>query len=62
MSVDKTEPLPCPFCGKEPKIRYSDDAEEWVVYCPHYGEGCVAAPTAEGKTEAEALAAWNTRA
>ena len=62
-----TELLPCPFCGGEATIRHdSTDAEywgweEWWVEC--INTQCKMQPES-GRTfdtEAEAIAAWNTR-
>ena len=57
---------PCPFCGREPRRmdRASSVAESptgwcWFIYC-HCG-GYAANAHIYGKTEEEAIAAWNTR-
>jgi Lar family restriction alleviation protein len=49
-------PRPCPFCGGEAET-YRMIEPWWMVYCTRcYAE------TADYKTEAEAVAAWNRRA
>jgi len=67
---------PCPWCGEYPKIAEDGgSAGPWFCVwhdCPpveggkarHYGEslGCISISTAWFHTEAEAIAAWNTRA
>ena len=45
--------LPCPFCGREPRLV---DLAGYEVLC-----GC-GASMVTGPTQAEAIAAWNTRA
>lgn len=45
---------PCPFCGGEPRLE--DDCCEWWVECLK----CWGRLGAD-RTEAEAVAAWNTR-
>lgn len=71
------ELMPCPFCGDLPSIvQFGQDGDGyWLVMCDGDDgrmqpspEGlrrhrhCDAAPEVEGATEAEAIAAWNTRA
>lgn len=54
-----TELLPCPFCGGEARLSkdaFGNTILEWV-YCMSCGAQC-----GNGYTEAEAIAAWNTRA
>ena len=58
-----TELLPCPFCGGEADI--SDEGndtepERYWAYCTN--PSCFVEGTAVYATEAEAIAAWNTRA
>lgn len=58
--------LPCPFCGGEAELHqtYDMDTNEvdgWFVWCNN--KECECTPeTREHFTEAEAIAAWNTRA
>ena len=58
--------LPCPFCGGEAEAHQTydidtGDVDGWFVICRN--KECTAWPeTAEYPTEAEAVAAWNTRA
>lgn len=56
-----TELLPCPFCGGEARIFHFSSAirdEVWRAVCDK--PFCAQGP--DGYTEAEAIAAWNTRA
>lgn len=59
------ELLPCPFCGVEAEVHpaYDIDTDEvdgYFVICRN--KNCTAWPeTDEYPTEAEAIAAWNTR-
>lgn len=58
-------PLPCPFCGTEPKLERKQLGPEttlflfWVV-CPK--NGCGVAFTHGAWTETDAVTAWNVRA
>jgi Lar family restriction alleviation protein len=62
-----TELLPCPFCGKantlkiqKPKGRYTAP-DNYFVVCDVKDDGCGASGGIK-RTDAEAIAAWNTRA
>ena len=60
------ELLPCPFCGGEAELHPSYDMETdsvdgWFAWCNNKECECVP-ETREHFTEAEAIAAWNTRA
>ena len=62
-----TELLPCPFCGGEAvldKVDEGADYRPWFWYTVHCSNrDCVCASLCqEYETEAEAIAAWNTRA
>jgi len=50
--------LPCPFCGGEARIFALQIGKGWRVVCSK--PFCAQGPN--GYTEAEAIAAWNTRA
>ncbi len=64
--MDGTTLLPCPFCGGEASVRVLeyDDCMVWGVFC----ESDLESEYSHGHyvdnypTEAEAIAAWNTRA
>lgn len=58
MTDSKTELLPCPFCGGE-AYHYAPGPVEHHIACRNY-ETCGA--DIKRNTEAEAIAAWNTRA
>lgn len=51
--------LPCPFCGSLPKSGDSTYGY-WLIFCSDENN-CLAQPSVELKTEAQAIAAWNTR-
>lgn len=51
----------CPFCGKQPYEPVDTSYGCWAVACRDDNE-CAVQPRADGHTEAEAIAAWNTRA
>lgn len=50
---------PCPFCGGRPSAPTDEGYGYWVIACR--GADCLVDPCADGNTEAEAIAAWNTR-
>lgn len=52
---------PCPFCGNDPVPDYcsSTDGPAYLFHCQ--AKDCPAWPNVQGETEAEAIAAWNTR-
>ena len=58
-----TDLLPCPFCGGEAQVQhqsrklYGDTVDWYGVYCKKQFCGYVSGH----QTEAEAIAAWNTR-
>ena len=62
--TDNTELLPCPFCGGEAAIVPTLDTtvREWFVTCGNLECNVLACRTKRYYTEAEAIAAWNTRA
>lgn len=61
-----TDLLPCPFCGGQAEIHATHDVDTgeidgWFVWCNN--KRCECKPeTNDYTTEAEAVAAWNTRA
>ena len=61
--MTETKLLPCPFCGKEPKLKKTKHTEPDIFYwvgC--YNSGCIALPVVMSwETRAEAIAAWNKR-
>lgn len=58
MSDSNATLLPCPFCGDEAHISMSSDG--YGVEC--WNRRCIDMQLEEIPTEAEAIAAWNTRA
>ena len=52
-----TKLLPCPFCGGEAQVARTATGY-WAAYC----EEPMCGRVGNFKTEAEAIAAWNTRA
>jgi hypothetical protein len=62
------QPLPCPFCGKRPKIRREPasppeiNAPYWIVGCPLRPDPCPVEAMAIGTTRSVAIKLWNTRA
>lgn len=59
MTAEPLKPLPCPWCQKPPTIRNVFNmfgmVESVNVYCPEHTHGF------KGKTQQEAIAAWNRR-
>lgn len=55
-----SELLPCPFCGGEAEMHYDANGSKWVA-CEN--RECAIQPYLyrTKRTEAEAIAAWNTR-
>jgi Lar family restriction alleviation protein len=57
------QPLPCPFCGGEPTtFKHIHDENFDPTYYVECQNDCPGQPAIDGDTEAEAVAAWNTRA
>lgn len=55
--------LACPFCGEVPAVTYDEHPRTgayWTVICDNGACPC-ASVYADKPTEAEAIAAWNTR-
>lgn len=59
MTVNNNELLPCPFCGGEVSIKIHDYSNGTRLYTPKCK--CGAGIVEVFHTEAEAIAAWNTR-
>lgn len=57
--TEPTDALPCPFCESQPTAHNDTDGPFWVVACGNLE--CAAQPETSGKTEADAIAAWNRR-
>ena len=59
-----SELLPCPFCGGEAALvpTLETTVREWFVTCSNLECSVLACRTKRYYTEAEAIAAWNTRA
>ena len=55
--TDETTLLPCPFCGGEAHMSLSSDG--YGVEC--WNRRCIDMQMEQIPTEAEAIAAWNTR-
>lgn len=57
-----SELLPCPFCGGEARtaVKSYGDTHYWRIYCDVIG--CAFGSSGVYHSEAEAIAAWNTRA
>jgi hypothetical protein len=52
--------LTCPFCGKLPLRACDTSYGYWSVVCGD-GNECAVKPDAQGGSELQAIAAWNTR-
>ena len=53
---------PCPFCGGNPKVgSLGGDKENWCIWCENCLLAC-AETGVSGKTKADIIKAWNTRA
>jgi len=57
--------MPCPFCGKRPKVCPDTGYGAATVFCPDEND-CPVQPVADadlkaGETVADAIARWNTR-
>lgn len=59
-AIEAAALLPCPFCGGKASADFADDAPGFEVGC--FNPDCPAEPSIWKYTEAEAIAAWNTRA
>ncbi|MBQ9002157.1 MAG: Lar family restriction alleviation protein [Eggerthellaceae bacterium] len=58
-----TDLKPCPFCGGKAEIHQNDDSGMWHVNTMHCGnDSPFHHAYVIADTEAEAIAAWNTRA
>jgi hypothetical protein len=51
--------LPCPFCGTAPIWAASHFTDDFEIQCPN--QKCLVFICVGGKTESEAMTAWNTR-
>jgi len=53
-----SDPLPCPFCGEEPKARPTRQGD-YLIECEH--EACWARAYVGAINRVEAVRLWNTR-
>ena len=51
---------PCPFCGREAQMYYSNDYESVFIHCKKWGNGCAGQSSTHIKEE-DAIGQWNTR-
>ena len=60
--MNRTEPLPCPFCGRIPEVDMKDGAgaAKWHVHCDWDGE-CPVNVFCFGPTREQAVGKWNRR-
>lgn len=62
LHAERCDLLSCPFCGGDPMTEFAQTPEGDGAYFVHcQNDGCPAWPNTQGCTEAEAIAAWNTR-
>ncbi|MGE8143027.1 Lar family restriction alleviation protein [Novosphingobium sp. NPDC080210] len=61
-AIEAAALLPCPFCGGDATPDYSNIEGEAAYHFHCQNGDCPAWPNVQGYTEAEAIAAWNTRA
>ena len=61
MTIKKTEPLGCPWCGKIPTVEYwhGGPPTKRMVSCQN--DRCEVAPMVTGNTRAIAIRRWNNR-
>jgi hypothetical protein len=50
------EPLPCPFCGKQPSLAWEDE-HATIIDCTSSSHGVIV----EAPTREAAILVWNTR-
>lgn len=61
--MSERELLPCPFCGREPRVCPDDSYGACQVFCPGEHQDCEAHPSIHMEKDqlGEAIAAWNRR-